>query len=817
MAKFQLLLVLICFGMFHSTNVKAQTVYELDGEVVDADKKGIDLAMVSLQRFADSTFVKSAYTDRDGSFHITKVEPGRYYIQINLLGYTQYRDSIRIDESSNEISLPTIELAVSVKELDAVNIVATTPYIERKIDRTVINVDALISNAGSDILEVMERAPGITTDNNGTILLKGRAGVAIFINDKPSYLSGAELESYLRSLPAGSVQQIEIMTNPPAKYDSAGSAGVINIILKKDRLQGFNGNVSLSYRQGMYASSNNSLNLNYTRKKLNLYTNAYGGFWNSFQDLNINRYYINELGEPTGSFAQASNGLNDGDYLGATFGTDYYLTENASMGVSYKISNNPSGDNQRSNAYFYNPELTPTKQVVAVNSTEATFKNTMYNVFFRNKNDSTGNSFSVEADYVTYKSGVDQLFNNYLYDASGNLTYADQIHGNLPSTIDIYAAKTDYTRQFSDRTRFEAGLKSAFTKTDNEADYSTTFEGETTPDLGLSNRFLYDEWINAGYLNFSQSFGRVDVQAGLRVESTHLSGNQLGNSENPPYAFTRDYTDLFPTFYTSWKTDSIGNNVLNFSYGRRINRPYFQDLNPFINPVDKYTFYSGNPDLLPTYSHNLSLAYSYKSHFTISLNYSKTIDAITETLEIRDGIYYSRPGNIANSQSLGISFEGSLPINEWYTLNSYVELTNLQFVSPLYSEELNNNGTYIYLSATNSFKFGKGWGIDLTGNFQSDAVYAQLEIKNSGQVDIGFQKQILDKSGTIKLSVSDIFYTRRNDGLINSLRLTNADWNSKYDSRRVQLTFAWRFGKSSLSRQKFNSNGSGAEQQRVKG
>lgn len=307
------------------------------------------------------------------------------------------------------------------------------------------------------------------------------------------------------------------------------------------------------------------------------------------------------------------------------------------------------------------------------------------------------------------------------------------------------------------------------------------------------------------------------MQAGIRVESTHLNGNQLGNSLNPPYAFTRDYTDFFPTFYTSWKTDSIGNNVLNFSYGRRISRPYFQDLNPFISPVDKYTFYSGNPDLLPMYSHNLSLAYSYKSLFTFSVNYSKTVDAITETLEIKDGIYYSRPGNIATSQSLGISFEGSIPITEWYILNSYVELTNQQFESPLYSEELNSNGTYIYFSATNSFKFGNGWGIDLTGNFQSDAVYAQLEIKSSGQIDIGFQKQLLDNAATIKLSFNDIFYTRRGDGIIHNLHLTDADWNSKFDSRRVQLTFSWRFGKSSLSRQKFNSSGSGEEQQRVKG
>lgn len=810
-------LILLCLSLFSINEVQAQAVNNLTGKVVDQNNKGVDLAMVALLRIVDSTFVKSEFTDRDGTYFITKIPVGKYNLQVNLLGYEQYQEPITIDSSSKQITFPPIVLAPSVNLLNEVTISAKVPYIERRIDRTVINVDALISNAGSDILEVLERAPGISVDNNGSLILKGRAGVAVFINDKPSYLSGSELESYLRSLPAGSVKQIEIMTNPPAKYEASGNSGVINIILKKNKLQGFNGNVSLGYRQGKYRGSNNSLNLNFNKNKVSFNANTSGGFWKSYQDLTINRHYRTETNEKLSSFSQNSYGLNEGQYLNTNFGIDYYLNDQTTLGVSYKINNSPSERNNDNNANVSDAQDNLTQRVVADNNTDRSFRNNVYNLYLNHKIDSLGSSISVDADYVTYTSGSVQLFKNFLYDSNDNLTFQDQINGSIPSTINIYAAKSDYTKPLRNNSKFEAGLKTAFTSTDNEAIYSTTIDELTEPDYQLSNRFLYDEWINAGYLNYSQSFGAISIQAGLRVESTKLTGEQLGNIQKPDTSFTRNYTSVFPTFYTSWKMDSLANNTLTFSYGRRINRPYFQDLNPFISPLDKFTFYSGNPNLLPTYSHNFSLAHSYKSLFTTTLNYSKTLDGINETLEIRDDIYYSRPGNIANSQTFSVSLEGSIPITKWYNLNSYMELSHLRFESELYTEQLKSSGTYYYLSATNSFKFGKGWSADLTGFYRSDLVYSQLILKDYGQINIGVKKKILDNAGTLKLSVSDLFYTRTGDGIINNLRLTDADWNSTFDSRRVSLTFSWRFGKSTLKKQKYKSNGSSAEQNRVKG
>lgn len=808
------LVLFLC--VFTNQSLFAQS-HQLTGKLIDQNNKGIDLAKVSLLQLSDSSFVNTSFTDEDGSFLLSKLNSGTYLLHIQQFGFETKWIPVEVDSTRELTTLPNHVLTSTVNKLEEVNVVATKPYIERKMDRMVINVDENSSNAGSNILEVLGKAPGISVDNNGALLLKGRSGVAVFINDKPSYLSGTELESYLRSLPAGSVKSIEIMTNPPAKYDAAGNAGVINIILKKNKLQGFNGNVSLSFRHGYYASSNNSLQLNYAKNKFNFYANTSAGFWNSFQDLNINRQYRNEENVILSNFDQNSYDLNKGKYLNETFGMDYYLNEKTSIGISYKINGNNYSKTIDNKSRVSDASSVLMQHVLANNATKSLLRNDVYNTYFNRKLDTLGSTISIDADYVRYKSNSDQLFQNRIFNENNELTLEDRINGALPSDIQIFALKSDYLRQFKNDSKFEAGVKSAFTKTNNQANYSTTINEITTPNYQLSNTFLYSEWINAAYLNYMKTLGRIDIQLGLRLESTQMNGNQLGNIEKPDSSFTRNYLSAFPTFYASWKMDSLANNTLVLSYGRRIDRPFFQDLNPFISPLDKFTFYAGNPNLLPTFSNELSLTYSYKSLFSTSLYYSKTKDVISETLEIKNGIYYSRPGNLDKSQSLSLSVQGSIPVTKWYNINSYLELTQLSYQSKLYTEQLNSKGTFYYLSATNSFTLGKGWSIDLGGFYKSSMVYAQLDLVDYGQVFIGIQKKILKNTGSIKLSVNDLFYTNRGGGVINNLQLTTADWNSVYDSRTASLTFSWRFGKSTMKREKHSGNGSGDEQNRLKG
>ncbi|MGB1033314.1 MAG: outer membrane beta-barrel family protein, partial [Flavobacteriales bacterium] len=337
------------------------------------------------------------------------------------------------------------------------------------------------------------------------------------------------------------------------------------------------------------------------------------------------------------------------------------------------------------------------QRVVADNFQDDSFKNQTFSAYYTQQLDSLGQNFSIDADLVTYDSGSKQLFKNFIYNNNNVLTYSDQINGDLPSEINIYAAKADYYKPLP-KGKFEAGAKVAFTETDNEAIYTSTVEGVTSPNYGLSNQFLYEEWINAAYVNFATSLGKVDLQAGLRGEATSLKGNQLGNVEQTDSSFTRSYESLFPTFYASWRMDSLSNNVLSLSYSRRINRPYFMDLNPFISPLDRFTFYTGNPNLLPTFSNNISITHTWKNIINATFSYSKTTDGINETLEIQDEIYYSRPGNIADSESYNFSLDGSIPVTKWYTVNFYASYGYQTFTGPLYDQNLASSGDYHFLN-----------------------------------------------------------------------------------------------------------------------
>lgn len=802
--------------LFVTCNVLGQSYFQISGTIADEKDKGLDLALVILLNERDS-IIKATYTDQDGSFEFSNIKSGNYVIDIAILGYDSSQKPINVSGNDTQINIGKVSLLTSSKLLETVTINAKTPYVERKIDRTVVNVDALIANAGSNVLEALERAPGVSLDQNGAIKLKGRSGVTVFIDDKPTYLSGSELENYLKSLPASTVKQIEIMPNPPAKYEAAGNSGVINIITKRSKTFGFHGNTVVSLQQGRYTRSNNSLNLNFNKNKVSLYANINGGFRNSFQDLNINRYYKNGENVRTSSFAQNSFIVKDGQSGNVKVGLDYYLSDKTTVGISAKGLLSKAGDQTDNTAFVRDANQSTINRVLADNNTDNFFNNGTLNVYLKQMLDTLGSVLTIDADYVVYHSGSDQLFKNFIYDQQDKLSYADIINGDIPSDIAIYAAKADYTKPLGTTSKFEAGLKTAFTKTDNEAIYTNTVDGITTPDYGLSNKFLYDEWIHAAYVNVNKKVGKVDLQLGLRAETTTLKGRQLGNVIQPDTNFTRTYTNVFPTFYASYQADSVGNHIWSFSFGRRIDRPFFQDLNPFISPLDKFTFYGGNPGLLPTYSNNFSLTHTFKNRINTSVNYGLTTDGINETLEIREGIYYSRPGNISTNHTLSFSIDGTSDITKWYRLNTYLELGHQIFESALYTEQLNASGTYFAANVTNSFQLGKGWNADIRGDYQSDVVYAQLLIKSFGTLNLAAQKKILKDKGSLKLSLSDILYTRRADGIINNLKDTDADWNSRLDTRSATLAFSYRFGKSTSNKPKHNGTGSESEQRRVKG
>lgn len=788
----------------------------INGLVLDADKKPVDAAIVSLVKSRDLSLVKTIFTESNGRFEFLSLATDSFKVMINHPGYKNYLKTIVLNPETDVLELPAIELESEGKKLQEVTVTTKVPFVVKKIDRTVVNPEALISNAGGNAMDVLSKSPGIMIDENGTIKLKGKSGVAVYIDDKPTYLSGAELESYLKSLPAESIKQIEIMTTPPAHYEAAGNSGIINIKTKRSKLKGFNGNLSANYGQSRYSRSNDNLGLNYTSKKISVFSNMSFGLYNGFHDLTIQRKYKNEDGSIKSIFDQNTYMRRANQSFGARLGVDYYVNDKTTVGIMSRGMYNTSPSASFNKAHLINSDGSLNSLVIADNHDETEFKNGTMNLNLRHQFDSTGKKITFDLDYVSYSTQTDQSFKNDVYLPDGTNIYKDEQGGDLPSVINIYAFKTDYSQPLKNNANFDAGLKTSYTQTDNDAVYTITQNDVTEPNYNLSNHFKYDEMINAAYVNYTKGFKRMDLQAGLRFESTQLDGRQLGNALKPASGFKRTYNSLFPTFYWSYKLDTAASNILTLSYGRRINRPFYKDLNPFISPLDKYTFYEGNPYLKPTFANNLSLAYTYKNLFTTTFSYNNSLNQIQETIEINNGIYYSRPGNIGSSVQYNLSLEAGIPVTKWLTTNIYSEVQYAEYKSQLYTETLNSKGTYWFFSANNNFQLGKGWSAELSGQYITNFIDSQFSFGDYGYVTIGCQKKILKDKGSLKLSLSDVFFTNRIRGRINNLYLTDANWYGPSDTRVASLTFSWRFGKVTNSKPKHTGSGSETEQGRVK-
>jgi outer membrane receptor protein involved in Fe transport len=719
-------------------------------------------------------------------------------------------DSSRLKRDT--ISQPDT-LHQKAKTLKEATVTAHRPLIEHLIDRTVVNADALPGKEGSTLMDLLEKSPGVTVEQN-TIQLQGRDAVTIYIDDRPTYLSGDALANYLRSLPASAVDRIELMTNPPAKYDAAGTGGVINIRLKRIREKGFNGNLSLNYIQGSYARSNNSLNLNIRQNKLNV-TAALGyTLINSFTDVTLSRYFDTAvISDIAPVITQGSYVTHHAQNFSSRIGVDYYLTETTTVGI------NLSGlfthaNNQTANTSILGGQQGQVDSIIVANNTDnRRFDNGAFNLNYRHEYDKKGSQLSADLDYIVYRTRLAQTFANNSFYSDGAQYDQTLQTGSLPSRIHIYSAKTDYTHVLAGGSRLSTGAKTSYTATDNTADYFDIENGAAVPDFNFTNHFLYSENINAVYVNGAEDFNRLSLQAGLRFENTIAHGHQLGNPEKPDSSFNRGYNSLFPTFYSKYKLDSATSQVVGFNIGRRIDRPNYGSLNPFLAPMDKFTYNTGNPFLLPSYSVNCQLYYSYK-RITVTLYYIYIKDRVDGLVQIINGYYYSRPGNLGNSYDRGIELNADLDPAKWFNIHLYSRFRVLHTVTNFYTGPLNTTGQQLVLRPTLTFKPGDGWTLQAWGGYQSRFVNEQFTDLPRGSLNFDFEKKLTD-AATIELDFYDVLRTQNNSWQIGYLEGTTANYHSVNDTRNIELSFNYRFGKAIKDQRHHNANGAQSEINRV--
>ncbi|WP_264524488.1 TonB-dependent receptor [Flavobacterium sp. N502536] len=791
---------------------KQVSTSSISGTVIDAEnKEPVIFATILLLNEEQETLIKSELSENKGEFNFINLKNGKYRIKIVHDDYKTFKSEIITIKEDNKKQLLPIELLKTIKKenLKEVVIVKKKKFIETKIDRTILNVDALESNSGITALELLKKAPGTSISEQGVVSLNGKANTTIFIDDRPTYLSGAQLESYLSGLASDNIDKIEIMTNPPAKYEAAGNGGVINIKLKKSKKEGENGSVVVGLRQHKFTEYNTTFDLNKKKEKYNLFLSGNIGYKKRFQNLFINRNFTE-----TGSYSrQETNNVGDAIVTNLRFGADYNLSKNTVIGFSTdsQIWNGNDIDDGRN--YLYNKTQAMDSIVKTLGDSDSKSVNSATNFNVTHKLNEKSD-VSANFDYLLYDSFPYQEFKNSIVFSDASKNYSDMLVGGAASKVNIYAGKADYSNQLTKKTNLQTGFKYSNIRTNNESKYFDIVNGNTTPNLNQNNKFLYDEKITALYASSNTNFDRLSMQLGLRYESVKIVGDQLGNEIKPRMKTKTSYDNFFPTVYLSYKLDSLANNTVGINYGKRIDRPYYQDLNPVVIQLDKLTFYKGNPNLKPSITNSVEASFAHKSLLNVTLAYSKINDQIMETIEILNNTYYSMPGNIGDTQVSNLSVSSTFNLASWLTFSTNAQLSYTDTKSNFFGGKLHSYGYNFRIDPVLQIKLKNDYNVELFSRYVSKAYVAQFSIDPYWFLDITVSKKLSSRS-SIKLIGMDIFRTYINKGIINNLVNTTADYKTLWNTRQVRVSFTYNFG-DKITTQERENNSIDTEKNRIK-
>ncbi|MGC4040231.1 MAG: TonB dependent receptor [Flavobacterium sp.] len=804
-------LIIVAFIMLHSPLFAQNLAGKVNGNVSDEKKMPVEFANVTLHRVTDSAFVKAAISDETGRFDLDNLTGGDYFIKISHASFENFKSRTFVLSAQNPIiSLDNIILKTNPNSLKEVVVTKEKQFIERKLDKLIVNVENSIVSAGNTVLDVLERSPGVMVNQESSINLKGKSGVIVMIDGKPTPLSGTDLIIYLKSVPAANIQTIELITNPSAKYDAAGNAGIINIKFKKDQKQGFNGSVTLNYGQGVYPKPSGSINLNYREKKWNFFgSHSYANPTNYGQFF-INRKFFDENHNVTSNFEQNSFTKVPGISNNSRVGVDFYANEKTVFGV---LTNGNWNNNDRyanTDAIITLPDGTldyTTKTNIL--SDEARF-NGFANFNFKHSFNASGKEITADADYGKFNAKTLQDIHNINANPDQSIISDTRIATNQTGTITVKSIKTDYAHPFSEKMKLEVGLKSSLVTSDNDVKFYNVENGGPILDATKSNHFIYDENINAAYASFAREFTQWDFQCGLRMEHTKTNGKQLATGEQ----FSRNYVNFFPNIVVNRKFSE--DNSLSLAYTKRIDRPTYRQLNPFKIFVDSYTYVVGDPSLNSVITHSFELNHTFKGKYITTLSYTKSKESITDIFVQDDDtrISYQIPANIQDFEqfNLGIYIPFKYKKILSSTLSGSVYLN--RYSSPLQGGNLQQDFTSWDMNLSNNFTIGKGWSAELSGYYQSRMVWGLFYIKNLAQVSAGIQKVSNDKNSVFKLNVSDIFLTNH---IAVDVNYQNQDFytDRTWDSRVVTFSYTYRFGKNTVSKARQRTSGMEDEKRRA--
>lgn len=749
MKKTTLLLLLCSFSLLSL----AQTG-TLSGKLQDNKGQPLPFANVALLKAADTAFVSGTLTDSTGAYSIATPVAGSYILRFTAIGFARNKTApFDITDQNSSKDFGTKQLQTEVTTLQDVTVTALRPTITQLPDRMVVSVEGTAMAAGNNAFSVLAKAPGVFIDGEGNISLNGRGGVTIMLDGRLTYLSARDLRTLLESMSAENIKSIEIITNPSSKYDAEGTAGMLNINLKKNTLQGINGSIYGSINHN-FKQTGFTAGGNIAHKK---------GRWNSFlfldggrrvggREATFTRVFFGD--QKTTYFDQVATGNFKAEGPPSVrLGTDYTINAKHSVGFMAAFTTNTAHSDFLTETLIGNTPKTPYQFIDADNFNSNTYTNYTGNVHWVNKMDTLGTQLSTDFDFVKITNRGEGHFYNYFTDITASQQTRDFLYTSTPNGYDIVSGKIDFVRPLKNKHKMEAGLKTSHVVSDNDSRFYFANNGLQLDPL-RTNHFTFNETIYAAYLNWSGPISKkLTVQTGLRAEQTENTGRQLTTGQDS----SRSYLGLFPTLFVQQKVTD--NYSINWSYSRRLSRPNYGNLNPFRAYRDPYTWWEGNPGLRPQYTNIFSVAQAFKKIYHLTLSYHRQTDVITEvpTLDVEKNVTIYTIGNLDNGHNVSATALAPIKITKkWDTQNTAV-LSYAKFKTVTLNGQLQNDQLFYMIQSNHTILLPKDIRMELNMMYRGPAANGLYIMASMHRVDVAFKKSFLKKKLDLTINGNDLF------------------------------------------------------------
>jgi len=765
-------------------------------KIADDQQKPIEGVFARLINAKDSSVVKFAVSEKDGSVEFNNVKYGSYIINISQLGFQNYYSpSFMLDSAQKVFTQPVIKLSPQTNNLNEAVIRDKNPVVQVFADKMVVNVQNSIMSAVGTVFDVIQSSPGVQVDASDNISMKGKQGVTVMIDGRIMPMSGSDLANLLKSMPAESIDKIEFITNPSAKYDANGSAGIINIIMKKDKRIGANATVYVGYGQGIYPRSNDGFSFNDRTKKFNIFGSYNYSYHGNVNMINFQTTFNN--GSRFLSSTQQNEFLKTPDITNSgRIGADFFASDKTTIGAFLDVGVTEFNPSESTTTYVYDSLHNERSFDQTKSYSPSTVYNYAGNFNIKHRFDSTGRELLINLDYATYNTSALQNIATAFYNTnSTEISTPSYLYGSLPGALDIYSIKADYDGQLGRNGSLEGGIKSSYVKTDNSVNIYDGINSDAPLDTTQTNHFVYSENINAGYLTYSLNMHKLSLQAGVRAEQTIANGDQVTTGQT----FSRNFIQLFPNISIN---DSLSaNNQLGLSVTRRIDRPTYQQLNPFslyINP----TFYlNGNPYLVPQSSYIAQLTDGIKQQYFVSFTYTHTQYPITTVIQPytgMPGIVEQTEENLSSSDNYNLDGTIASQVTKWWNTATSIDFYESHYLADISSSPLNTYRFEWGLSTQNNITISKRISGEIHGFYSSGYDLGYLAIGSQWGMGGGLQMKILKNKASIKITSYDVFWTNRTNGVTNFTGFTQTIF-VKRDTREVNISFVYHLGGNSQS------------------